>query len=354
MERALASIQYIKSIDPIPGADFIVKVGVKGWSTVARKDEFKVGDPCVFFEVDSILPEAPEFEFMRDKKFRVRTMKFKKQLTQGLAMPLKEVSALWKDGSPLLVEDDIVQIEEGQNVTDIIGVVKHETPVPTCLGGSVIGRRPSFIKKTEEYRLQSYPEILKEFEGKLAYITEKLDGSSMSIFYSPLVKEFGVCSRNMQLAEDENNAFWKAVNRYSLKEIFPAAVENSDQNDTTFVIQAELCGPGIQKNRLELEHHDMFVFNVYDATNDKYLSYEDMEKFCGDLLLKTVPYIDTISLEGHTLETLLSMAEGKYAGTKNEREGIVIRDVESSRSEVLDGNLLSFKVLSNKYLLKED
>ena len=102
MERALASIQYIKSIDPIPGADFIVKVGVKGWSTVARKDEFKVGDPCVFFEVDSILPEAPEFEFMRDKKFRVRTMKFKKQLTQGLAMPL----SLLKKFGTLVTKDD--------------------------------------------------------------------------------------------------------------------------------------------------------------------------------------------------------------------------------------------------------
>ena len=354
MERALASIQYVKSIDPIPGADFIVKIGIRGWFTVARKDEFKVGDPCVFFEVDSILPETPEFEFMRDRKFRVKTMKFKKQIAQGLAMPLKEVSALWKDNSPLLVNEDMVQFEEGQDVTDIIGVIKHEPPIPTCLSGSVVGRRPSFIRKTDEYRLQSYPEILKEFEGKQAYVTEKLDGSSMSVFYSPLVKEFGVCSRNMQLAEDENNAFWKAINRYSLKEVFPAAVENSDQKDITFVIQAELCGPGIQKNRLELDHHDMFVFNVYDATNDRYLPYEELERFCGDLLLKTVPYIDTISLEGHTIDTLLAMAEGKYKGTKNEREGIVIRDLESSRSETLDGNLLSFKVQNNKYLLKED
>ena len=200
MERALASIQYIRSIDPIPGADFIVKIGVKGWFTVARKDEFKVGDPCVYFEVDSVLPEAPEFEFMRDRKFRVKTMKFKKQLAQGLAMPLKEVVALWRDDSPLLVGEDLVEFEEGQDVTELIGVVKYEPPVPVCLEGKIIGRRPGFVPKTDEVRIQSYPQVLKEFDGKIAYITEKLDGSSMSVFYSPLVKEFGVCSRNLQLA----------------------------------------------------------------------------------------------------------------------------------------------------------
>ena len=354
MERALASIQYIRSIEPIPGADFIVKVGIKGWHTVARLDEFKVGDPCVYFEVDSILPELPEFEFMRERKFRVKTMKFKKQIAQGLAMPLKEVSALWGKDSPLIAGEDIIEIEEGADVTDIIGVKKYEPPTPICLEGKIVGRRPHFVPKTDEYRLQSYPEILNEFEGKTAYITEKLDGSSLSIFYSPLVKEFGVCSRNLQIAEDENNAFWKAVNRYDLKETFPASVENSDRNTSTFVIQAELCGPGIQKNKLGLDSHDMFVFGIYDATNDRYLTYEELEMFCGDLLLKTVPYIDSISLEGHTVDTLLVMAEGKYQGTKNEREGIVIRDLESSRSKTLDGALLSFKVINNKYLLKEE
>lgn len=354
MERALASIQYINSVDPIPGADFIVKVGVKGWSTVAKLDEFQVGDPCVYFEVDSILPEKAEFEFMRDRKFRVRTMKFRKQIAQGLAMPLKEITALWRDDSPLLVDEDKIQFEEGQDVTELIGVTKYEPATPVCLEGKIVGRRPHFVAKTDEYRLQSYPEILNEFEGKTAYITEKLDGSSLSVFYSPLVKEFGVCSRNLQLAEDENNAFWKAVNRYNLKEVFPAAVENSDQSSITFVIQSELCGPGVQRNRLELEYHDMFVFGIYDATNDRYLTYEEMERFCGDLLLKTVPFIDTISLEGHTIDSLLNMAEGKYPGTKNEREGIVIRDVESSRSKVLDGGLLSFKVINNRYLLKAE
>lgn len=353
MERALASIQYIRAIEPIEGADFIVKAFVKGWQTIVRKDEFKVGDPCVFFEVDSVLPEIPEFEFMRPDKFRVRTKRLRKQLAQGLAIPLRQIAALWAEDSPLRIGDDIIQFEEGQDVTEIIGVTKYEPPAPTCLDGAIMGRRPHFVPKTEEYRIQSYPEVLKEFEGKTAYITEKLDGSSMSVFYSPLVKEFGVCSRNMQLTEDENNAFWKAVNKYNLKEVFPAAVENSDQSGITYVIQGELCGPGVQGNKLELDYPDMFVFNIYDATNDRYLPFEEMERFCGDLLLKTVPYLDTISLEGHTIDSLLKLAEGRYPGTKNEREGIVIRDIESSRSSVLDGGLLSFKVLNNNFLLKE-
>lgn len=354
MERALASIQYIKSVEPIPGADFIVKVGVKGWNTVARLGEFKVGDPCVYFEVDSVLPEMPEFEFMRDRKFRVKTMKFKKQIAQGLALPLKEVSALWGKDSPLIAGDDIIEIEEGADVTDIIGVKKYEPPTPVCLEGKIIGRRPHFVPRTDEFRLQSYPEILNEFEGKTAYVTEKLDGSSLSVFYSPLVKEFGVCSRNLQLAEDENNAFWKAVNRYNLKEVFPAAVENSDQRDTTFIIQSELCGPGINGNKLKLDFYDMFVFGVYNATEDKHLTLEELERFCGDLLLPMVPILDTISLEWHSIGSLLEMSDGIYPGTKNKREGIVVRDTLSSKSNILNGNLLSFKVISPQFLLKNE
>ncbi len=353
MERALASIQYIKSVDPIPGADFIVRIGVKGWFTVAKKDEFKVGDPCVYFEVDSILPEAPEFEFMRARKFRVKTMKFRKQIAQGLAMPLKEVSALWKDGSPLLVEDDIVQFEEGQDLTEVIGVTKYEPPVPVCLEGKIIGRRPGFVPRTEEARIQSYPGLIDEFSGKLAYSTVKLDGTSISIFYSPVQKELGVCSRNMQILEDDNNIYWKVVNKYQLKENFSAAVESSDRNNITFVIQAELCGPGIQKNKLGLTTYDMFVFNIYDATNDVYLPYDEIDMFCEDLSLKRVPLIDKFYLEGHTVDSLLQLANGNYEGTKNKREGIVIRDITSSRSQILCGGLLSFKVLNNEFLLEE-
>lgn len=354
MERALASIQYIKELEPIEGADFIVKARIKGWSTVVRRDEFKVGDPCVYFEVDSVLPEMPDFEFMRSKNFRVKTMRFKKQLAQGLAVPIKQVSALWGKDSPLRFENDILQIEEGMDVTDIIGVTKYEPPIPTCLEGESLGRRPSHVPKTDEFRLQSYPEILKEFDGKVAYVTDKLDGSSISIFYSPLVKEFGVCSRNLLLAESPNNAYWKVVNKYNLKDIFPEIVESSIKNNNTYVLQGELCGPGINKNRLGLKELDMFIFGVYNASDDVYLPYEEVKMVCEDLSLKTVPFRRYITPYDYDVEFFIEASKGYYEGTKNRKEGIVVRHLDSSKSEVLGGSPLSFKVINPDFLLKDE
>lgn len=86
--RKLATIREIKDIQPIEGADRIEVATVDGWQVVIKKGEFKVGDKIIYIEIDSIVPEREEFEFLRDRKFRVRTIKLRKQISQGLIMPL--------------------------------------------------------------------------------------------------------------------------------------------------------------------------------------------------------------------------------------------------------------------------
>ena len=194
--RNLASIQRIKALEPIEGADVIEKATVLGWQLVVKKNEFKVGDLCVYCEIDSIMPNKPEFAFLEPRKFRIKTVKLKGQISQGICFPLS-----------ILPEDCV--IEEGKDVTDIIGVEKYEPYIPAQLAGIMKGNFPSFLQKTDETRVQNLEEELNEHHGELSYITEKLDGSSATYYLNN--GEFGVCSRNIDLLYDTENTFWKVA-----------------------------------------------------------------------------------------------------------------------------------------------
>ena len=180
--RKLASIQRIISIEPIPDADMIVKATVLGWQLVIKKDELKQGDLCVYVEIDSILPERDVFEFLRNKQFRIKTVRLRGQVSQGICFPLN-----------ILPEG--LLIEEGADMTGSLGIAKYEPPVPACLNGIMKGDFPSFIPKTDETRVQVLQTLLDEHEGKPCYVSEKLDGSSATYYIKYGV--FGVCSRNM-------------------------------------------------------------------------------------------------------------------------------------------------------------
>src|SRR3989304_6702966 len=196
MNRKLASIQRIIALDPIPGADRIERATILGWQLVVKKDEFDVGDLAVFYEIDSLLPDLPPYEFMRDKKFRVKTAKFRGQISQGLALPRDVVGIpIWSS-------------EPGTDVTDMLGVTKYEPPAKTQMGGAHVRTFPTFIPRTDETRIQSAPALLEEFWGKEVYITEKVDGTSAT--YLKYEGQFRVCSRNQEILDErsEQNLYW--------------------------------------------------------------------------------------------------------------------------------------------------
>ena len=204
MERKLASVQRILSVAPIDGADAIVKATVLGWELVVKKDEFKPGDLCVYMEIDSLVPERPEFEFLRPRSFRIRTVRLRKQVSQGIAFPL---SILPEGGSPA---------EEGLDVTTLLGVRKYEAPVSIQLSGQVKGSFPAFLRTTDEMRIQAFPEVLVRHRGTVFYLTEKLDGTSMTVYHRQ--GEFGVCSRNWDLLEAPGNTLWRVARELGLEE----------------------------------------------------------------------------------------------------------------------------------------
>ena len=337
--RKLATIEEIKEVKPINGADNIEAVRVRDWWVVAKKDLFQVGTSCAFFEIDSFLPIIPPFEFLikgTTKKrmiidgkqvegIRLKTVKLRGQLSQGLVVPLAELTNY--SSVPLS------QCDNGDDVTEALGVLKYEPPMPAELVGKAKGFFPSFIPKTDEERIQNMSEILSSF-----YMTEKLDGTSVTFYKKDGV--FGVCSRNLELMEGETTQ-WKIAKEKNLAEKLP----------DNFAIQCELVGEGIQKNPLKINGQEIFCFNVYKIDSGIFLNYQDFVGFCESLGVKTVPIINDNFALPDSVDELLLFAEGKSnINPESEREGIVIR----SKIEMqFKGQRVSFKAISNRYLLKD-
>jgi len=356
MARKLASIQIIDSLTPIPNADRIEKAQVMGWGVVVKKGEFEVGSKCVFFEVDSVLPDGPDWsEFMRPRNFRVKTCKLRGELSQGLALPITilpetyrvedvkycdscgdEVSVDWKTINPR-------EFEVGTDVTDVLKVDKY-IPKPRFgfRAGAALGPFPAMIPKTDETRLQSILPVLEEIKGIPIYWTVKCDGTSGT--FAKLNGEFMACSRNLK-KKPGDNVYWQIAEKYKLEEFLPEG----------FAVQGEVCGPGVQKNRLGLEEIDLFVFDVFDIKAGRYMGLDKFRDFCGSHL-KTVPIEQVVSDPSTidlSLDAWLERAKGLYEGTNNRREGIVVRAVHPTFSRATSGRL-SFKVLNNEFLLKDE
>lgn len=181
IERKLASVVRIIDIQPIAGADAIVVAKVKGWNVVVKVGEYKVGDLAVYYEIDSFLPARPQFEFLRRSSFkrmgvvdgfRLKTIRLRGQISQGLLTPIPE---------------GIVDPQEGDDLTESLDIVKYEPPISAQLAGQIKGTFPGFIPKTDEERCVSEDTIIITEDGEytIKYICEnKYSGKILS--YNPI------------------------------------------------------------------------------------------------------------------------------------------------------------------------
>ena len=344
-ERQLATIRKIAEVQPIPNADAIEAVRVDGWWVVAKKGEFPVDSLAVYCEIDSFIPtsiapfltkaghEPKEFEGVKGE--RLRTIKLRGQVSQGLLLPISVVYAL-----PSTTSVDIC----GDDVTEALCILKYEKPLPAALAGMAKGNFPSFIPKTDQPRIQNctrqFEEILKDSWS----ITEKLDGSSMTVYVN--FKEFdeeanapkhGVCSRNLDLKRDESNSFWEAAVKYDL-------IEKIASTGRSLAVQGELVGEGIQGNSYKLTGRQFFCFDIWDIDQQKYLLPSEMFKLCKELDVQTVPEIDSMYKLSTDISGLIQNADGKsLVGSKPKREGLVYKSNTKHN--------FSFKVISNSWLL---
>ena len=367
MSRKLASIQEVIAKRPIPGADRIEVLQVLGWEVVAKKDESQVGDRVVYIEIDSKLPDRPEFEFLKPKSFKVKTIRLKNQVSQGIIFPL---SILPENKRELEVGSDVTEILEITNFKDVEEIkdpnqglntknkflkflfkYKLTRPIANFFTKKKTSGWPSFIVKTDEERIQnkiSFYETLEQ--GKQVYITEKLDGCSSS-FYLKKRKffgfEFGVCSRNLHLKTKHICTWWDIAEKYEIE-------KKLKKLGREIYIQGEIVGPGIQGNKYNLKERKFFLFNAFDLKANRYLKLYELEDLAYRLGCDTVPvlfpqsrYPVTFTKEefvGH----MLTLSKGfSKLNPKTMREGIVIREDVSTHKN-------SIKVISPDFLIKFD
>jgi len=332
-ERKLASVVKIVDIQPIPGADAIVVATVKGWKVVVKVNEYKVGDLAVYYEIDSFLPIRPQFEFLRKSSykrmgssegFRLKTIRLRGQISQGLLTPIPE---------------GISNPREGDDLTEALDIVKYEPPIPAQLAGKIKGTFPSFIPKTDEIRIQNFEsEVGFSPVGERAYVTEKLDGTSFTCYFNNGV--FGVCGRNWELSETSDNSLWRMANVLQLK-------EKMTKHGKNIALQGELVGAGINGNLYGLSDHKLYFFTGYDIDKGRRMFFDELEWVLFGLQLQMVPLLEkygfVIPNESNIVDYMLKYAEGKSVlNMEVDREGVVVRGLERE---------FSFKAISNTYLL---
>lgn len=370
MERKLASIQRVRKVHQIKGADNIVCVQINGWECVAKKNEFIEGDLCVYFEVDSFLPNDQRYEFLKDLKthqgkqgYRLRTIKLRGQISQGLALPLS-------------MFPEIINPVELQDVTDILEVIKYDNSIAEMNNDNRLhiertkGKFPNFLKKTDQERIQNLTDWFDRYSGLEWEETLKLDGSSMTCYkikrelslldkikklFGVSVKPyiFGVCSRNLELKSTDNypktfdnngkvseykqSDFWRAATKYQIEQYLPEG----------YAIQGELIAPNIQSNHEKVSDIEFYVFDVFDIKNQEYLLPKDRVAFVAQYLptVKHIPILGTVRIftECKSVSELLERVKGESMNTGTISEGRVYKSC---------CNGMSFKCINNEYLLK--
>lgn len=369
--RELAYIQTIKSLSPIPGADAIEKAEILGWEVVVKKGEFKVGDLCVYVEIDSILPELECFEFLRPRRFRIKTVRLKSQISQGIAFHL----SILKQVDPSFNEPLTI----GKDVTDVLKITKYDPEAALDVEESIPvkkswvtrkfgylkwklfgikpikkGSFPSDIPKTDETRVQKMGGLLEEKEGQFTYITEKCEGTSATFVYRRsgnwLAKLLGkdgvfqVCSRNRivynsQTGKSAPHFLCDIAEQYKLR----SSMKKLDRN---LAIQGEVIGPKIQGNIYKLPSLELRVFSAYDIDKQEYLSSLELLMLADTMNLTLVPFIVMNHKLVNDIKYYVDFSKGKSQINSNIlREGIVIRAMDSS---------FSFKSINPEYLLKQE
>lgn len=342
-ERRLATIETITEIGPIPDADAIVRARIRGWDVVVKKDEFKVGDQCVYFEIDSWLPMADErFAFLAPRGVKVldnglsghvlKTAKLRGQYSQGLALPLTTFP-------------EIAHRRPGDDVTEPLGVVLWEPPIPDEIANLVIGPRPAWIPRTHEDRVQNIPDIL---QGGTHWIaTEKVDGESCSVYVNPVDGAQGVCSRQWDYKYSGDDPLWGIIKdldlHHKMRQWWPTS---------KVALQGEVFGSGVKKNPLRLNDKHFLVFTVYvggvELPRDQWPAWLVNIGVPVRPELKFPETVEQATADVENLESVI--APGRPA------EGVVWRRSNSTMVVVPGGPILraSFKVISNRYLLKND
>jgi RNA ligase (TIGR02306 family) len=355
VDRDLLAVVYrVERLEAIPNKDRIELVHLKdcGYTTICEKGH-KVGDMVVFIKYDSIVPDNELFAFMKEYKFRVKPRSFterdennevvKKIYSQGIVLPVPVVIDYLKT----IGLSNLQIITESCDLTEVLGIKKY---IPPVIGtGSSFGqmiKKSDFpthiISKTDELNVCSKMRALEEIQGVPVYITQKIEGSSLTFYLDDYTHELIVCSRNNMLYETETCKFWLAVNKHNIKEKLLQVPH--------LAFQAECYGVGIQKNKLGIPDVDLAVFNIVDKKDRRRLNWYDMLVVERELEIPLVPVCCEVLHFDWSFDKLQEYADIQKYNNGVVAEGFVVRPFEPFYSNVLK-ELWSVKCINRNYTL---
>lgn len=350
MERKLASVQVIKDLKPIEGKDRIMLAEIEGWHVIVGKNDFNIGDKCVYIEIDSVLdPDNPVFEQARKRSNRVKTMKLAGVYSEGIAYPLSAFNMKpenWNEGDDVTQKLRITKYDEyaGEEPVKVSRKPKYNwfQRIWYHIFGFPQRKKGGFttlVSKTDETRIQNIPEVLQNKEP--VCVSQKVDGSScsMTMEHTFFGHKFNVYSRNLNVGRDNSN-YWKAADMYDMENRMELMM--NDMGVKWVAVQGEVAGPGIQKNPEGLKDIDFFVFNI--ITPNGRLGNKEMVEVCSKYGLTNVPMISYDYILPDTVDEMLAYATGPSLINPNVlREGVVVRSQDGKHS---------FKAVSPEYLIK--
>ena len=380
MERKLATVRIINALEPIPGYDRVLHATVDGWKVIVAKDDFKVGDKCVYIEIDSICPQVPVFEFLAKRHYKVKSIRMCKVISQGLCMPLSSlgISVDTKEHTDLTEKLGITKYDPEAEVEKQLNTrLKHSKLVQFLLRFRAFrfvfylfyknGSKsfPSFISKTDQERLQNRPDVPTKYAGRTLTCSEKLDGQSVSFILVPDGRTFFgkqkwtyiVCSRNLQVNETGNSTYAFCSKKYNMKnkmiELYSKIASNSKFKATHLAIQGEILAPTVQGNKYAVSEPELHVFHlIVGTTTQNYkLGNKLLQTYCDELGLTTVPMLKDYTLPETPIAVSDIIELSKINSTIQKdapAEGIVYNVEENGF--VVD----SFKAINPEFLLKWD
>ena len=403
-ERELAYVVIVDAVTPIKGYDRVELAHVGGWTVVVGKGEFHAGDPAIYFEIDSQLPEVEPFtnmEFLAKKHYKIKTQKMCKSISQGLLMSAANFGwtieyaqfagdvAYIKDNEGIshFVEDESRFLTKQLNVTYAVpednarkanSVDKYKKMAQR--NGKLFSRQPfkwlmkrewgrkllftffgskkdktgwpAWVKKTDEERIENLPYL---FEDKSPWIaTEKIDGTSTTFTLKRgkgfKKDEFYICSRNVCFDKPNKNCFYETnvyiemAEKYDIYNKMKRLLEAEYKDCEWITIQGETYGIGIQKRDYHMTEHNFMAFNLISSKNGRENSLTMkwiLEEMNG---IPCVPIVAEFYALPDTLEELREFVDSDTSVIDGEiREGIVFRSYDGSRS---------FKCVSPTYLMK--
>ncbi len=392
--RQLAYIVLIDGIEPIPGYDRVEHAIVGGWRVIVQKDQFKVGDPAIYFEIDSRVPSDKEcFAFLEKRNYKVKTLKMCKTISQGLLMHPSDFG--WHVTLQGEIDDGEnihTPVDESRFLTKQLGVTyaddednqrkaapvdkykkmaqRHASlfkkPWARWMMRHEWGRKvmffffgkkkdkkngwPSWVSKTDEERVQNMPWILEDSGDWVA--TEKIDGTSTTFTMKRGKfgkKNFYVCSRNVCFGEEDKpcyydtNVYWEMAKKYNIFEVLSKMLEKYPQEEW-ITIQGETYGEGVQKRDYSLTGHDFAAFNLIFSSKGRVGTIE-MLKILAEYGVPCVPVLEACMKinQFENVDAILAYADGNSVKDDKPREGIVFRSTDGTKS---------FKAVSNSFLLK--